>query len=227
MDPARGRDFRRLWAAHAVSAAGGQVTAIALPLVAILSLQATAWEIGVLRAASNLPVLALGLFVGVWVDRLRRRPLLVAADLGRALLLSAIPLAALGGGLRIELLYLVAFLGGTLSVCFDIAVQSFVPTVVPRELGRALLAAARHERHTAASRAARRRAGLSAWRPAAAGHGSVSPARAGAWRQPPGDRPRAAQARAISRIEPSVADGRLTRSRSRSSARRASVSDTA
>jgi MFS family permease len=133
MELFRRPDFARLWAAHTVSAAGSQVTALALPLAAILTLEATAWQVGVLRAASNLPVLALGLLAGVWIDRLRRRPVLVAADLGRALLLSAVPLAALGGGLRIELLYLVAFLVGTLSLFFDVAVQSFVPTVVPRE----------------------------------------------------------------------------------------------
>jgi MFS family permease len=126
-------DFARLWAAHTVSAVGSQVSAVALPLVAILTLGATAWEIGVLRAAAGLPVLVLGLFVGVWVDRVRRRPVLVATDLGRAALLALVPLAALAGWLRIELLYAVALVVGTLSLFFDVAAQSLLPSVVPRE----------------------------------------------------------------------------------------------
>jgi MFS family permease len=127
-------DFARLWAAHTVSAVGSQVSAVALPLVAILLLGATAWEIGVLRAAAGLPVLVLGLVVGVWVDRVRRRPVLVAADLGRAALLALLPVAALAGWLRIELLYAVALATGTLGLFFDVAAQSLLPSVVPRAL---------------------------------------------------------------------------------------------
>jgi MFS family permease len=126
-------DFARVWAAQTVSSLGAQVSSVALPLVAILTLGATAWEMGVLRAAGGLPVLVLGLFVGVWVDRLRRRPVLVATDLGRAALLAIVPLAALAGWLRIELLYAVALAVGTLSLFFDIAAQSLLPSVVPRE----------------------------------------------------------------------------------------------
>jgi MFS family permease len=125
-------NFARLWTAHTVSAVGSQVSALALPLVAILSLHATAWEVGVLRAASGLPVLALGLLVGVWVDRLRRRPILVLADLGRALLLGLVPVAALAGWLRIELLYAVALAVGVLNLFFTVASQSFLPWLVTR-----------------------------------------------------------------------------------------------
>jgi Na+/melibiose symporter-like transporter len=133
VEPLRAPDFRRLLAAHSVSVVGSQVSAIALPLAAILTLGAGAWEVGLLRALSNAPVLVLGIFVGVWVDRLPRRSIMVATDLGRAALLSAIPLAALAGGLRIELLYAVALLVGTLSLFFEVASFSFLPTVVARE----------------------------------------------------------------------------------------------
>src|SRR5262249_51357367 len=129
----READFRRLWTAHSVSIVGSQVSAIALPLAAILTLGAGAWEVGLLRALSNVPVLVLGIVVGVWVDRLPRRRVMVAAGLGRAALLSAVPLAALAGGLRIELLYAVALLVGALSLFFEVASFSFLPTVVARE----------------------------------------------------------------------------------------------
>ena len=74
-------NFARLWTAHTVSAVGSQVSVLALPLIAILTLHATAWEVGILRAASGLPVLLLGLLVGVWVDRMRRRPWLWGPNL--------------------------------------------------------------------------------------------------------------------------------------------------
>jgi MFS family permease len=125
--------FARLWAAHTVSAVGSQVSLVALPLVAILTLGASAWEVGVLRAAAGLPVLLLGLIVGVWVDRVPRRPILIVADLGRAVLLAILPLAALAGWLRIELLYAVALAVGTLSLFFDVAAQSLLPSVIARE----------------------------------------------------------------------------------------------
>jgi predicted MFS family arabinose efflux permease len=129
----RQHDFTRLWVAHTVSSLGSQVSAVALPLVAILTLGASAWQIGLLRAAAGMPVLVLGFFVGVWVDRLRRRPVLVATDLGRAALVAVVPLAALTGWLRIELLYAVALAVGTLSLFFDVAAQSLLPSVVSRD----------------------------------------------------------------------------------------------
>ena len=107
-------DFRNLWVAQTVSAVGSQLTSVALPLTAVLTLSATPLEMGVLGAAANTPILLGGLFAGVWVDRLRRRPILIAADLGQSLLLAAIPLAAFLGLLRIEMLYAIALLAGTL-----------------------------------------------------------------------------------------------------------------
>jgi len=89
----RHRDFRLLWAARTVSSAGDRITLLALPSTAILVLGASAGQVGALNAVAFLAWPVLGLFVGVWVDRLRRRPILIAADLGRALLIGSIPAA--------------------------------------------------------------------------------------------------------------------------------------
>src|ERR671931_595910 len=89
------RAFIRLWIAQVTSNAGSQITRIALPLTAVLVLGATPAQMGLLGVAGSLPNLLFGLFLGVWVDRVRRRPILVAADLGRAILLASIPAAAL------------------------------------------------------------------------------------------------------------------------------------
>lgn len=128
----RSPDFRNLWIAQTVSALGSSVTTVALPLTAVLILYASPSQMGLLGAAAGLPALLFGLFAGVWVDRLRRRPILVAADLGRAVLLGSIPVVYLLGVLRMEYLYAIAFLVGTLSLFFDIAVTSFLPTVLQR-----------------------------------------------------------------------------------------------
>src|SRR5829696_2453866 len=108
--------FVKFWAAQTVSALGDQVTQLALPLLAATTLGASAGQMGLLRAAESGPILVVGLIAGVWVDRLRRRPILIAADLGRAALLLTIPIAAWLDLLRIELLYLVGILVGTFTV---------------------------------------------------------------------------------------------------------------
>ena len=126
-------DFLKLWAGQSVSLVGSQVTRLALPFTAILSLHATAAQMGILGAVQLAPFLLLGLFVGVWVDRLRRRPILIAADIGRALLLLVIPVMALTQTLRIEYLYIVGFLLGTLELLFDVAYMSFLPSLIQRE----------------------------------------------------------------------------------------------
>ena len=105
---------------------------LALPLTAILTLDATPAQLGILTAAATLPSLLVSLPAGAWVDHLRRRPVLIGADLGRALLLGSIPLAAVLGLLRIEYLYLVAALASALTVCFDVAADSYLPALVPR-----------------------------------------------------------------------------------------------
>ena len=126
-------DFLKLWTGQSVSLLGSQVTRLAMPFTAVLTLHATPAEMGILGAVQLAPFLLLGLFVGVWVDRLHRRPILIAADIGRALLLSAIPLMALTHTLRIEYMYLVGFLLGTLELFFDVAYMSFLPSLIERE----------------------------------------------------------------------------------------------
>ena len=96
-------------------------------------LGASPLEMGLLSAASGLPVLLFGVAAGVWVDRLRRRPLMIAADLGRAGLLALIPLAAVLGVLRIELLYVIVVLAGLLGVIFNTAYRAYLPGLVARD----------------------------------------------------------------------------------------------
>jgi len=109
------------------------VTLLALPLVAVLTLDASPGQMGLLAAAERVPFLAFGLFAGVWVDRRRRRPLMVGADLGRAFLLALIPLAAVVDQLSIELLFAVALGTGTLTLLFDVAYASYLPSLVRRD----------------------------------------------------------------------------------------------
>ena len=126
----RYREFLKFWAGSAISDVGSQVTALAVPLIAVLTLDATPWQMGLLSAAGGAPILLVGLFAGVWVDRVRRRPVMIATDLGRAALLLIVPLAAVAGVLRIEILYAVLLLSGALTVLFDVAHLSFVPSLV-------------------------------------------------------------------------------------------------
>lgn len=131
--PWRRPDFLKLWAGQTVSKAGTLVTGFALPLAAILTLRASATQVALLTGASIVPRLALGLLAGVWVDRARRRPLMIAADVGRALIIGSVPIAALLGRLRIEQLYLVALTSSALSAVFDVAYPAYLPSLVPPE----------------------------------------------------------------------------------------------
>ena len=129
----RNPSFVRLWFAQTVSNAGSQVTALALPLTAVLVLGATPVQMGFLGIAGRAPNLLFDLFAGVWVDRTRRRPILVGADLGRALLLGTILIAAAFGYLTFAQLYLVTFVVGTLTAFFSLASISILPSLVKRE----------------------------------------------------------------------------------------------
>ncbi|HEX5691808.1 MAG TPA: MFS transporter [Roseiflexaceae bacterium] len=129
----RHRDFMKLWSGQTISLFGSHIGGSALRFTAILFLGATPFQLGVLTAAQMAPALLLGLLAGVWVDRLRRRPILIAADLGRGLLLLSVPLAFALGLLRIEQLYVVAALAGALTIFFDVAYGAFLPTVIGRE----------------------------------------------------------------------------------------------
>jgi MFS family permease len=122
--------FVRLWGASVVSGVGTSVSALALPLVAAFTLDATPFQMGLLAAVGTVPLLVLGLLAGVWVDRHARRPIMIVTDLGRAALLLLIPLAAWLGVLRFEHLLVVSLLVGALSVFFDVASQSFLPTIL-------------------------------------------------------------------------------------------------
>lgn len=126
-------DFMRLWAGETISVFGSQITALALPLTAVVTLEATASQVGFLEAIGFAPYFVITLFAGVWVDRYRRRPMLVWTNLGQGLLLGLIPLAAWLGALRMELLYAVAFLAGLLHVMFQMAYQAYLPTLVERD----------------------------------------------------------------------------------------------
>ncbi len=125
-------DFRKFWAGRTISLFGSEITMLALPMTAILTLDATPAQLGILTAAATLPSLLVSLPAGAWVDRLHRRPVLIGADWGRALLLGSIPLAAVLGLLRIEYLYLVAALASVLTVFFNVAADSYLPALIPR-----------------------------------------------------------------------------------------------
>jgi MFS family permease len=126
-------EFLKFWAGQTISVFGSQITALALPLTAVLVLNASSSQMGVLNALGILPFILVGLFAGVWADRARRRPILMAADFVRFLLLGSIPLAALGGFLTIPYLYVITFLIGIATVFFDVSYQAFLPSLVGRE----------------------------------------------------------------------------------------------
>ncbi|HEU5230864.1 MAG TPA: MFS transporter [Ktedonobacteraceae bacterium] len=129
----RHADFLKLWTGSTVSLFGSQITFLAIPFTAILVLHVSAAQMSFLVLAESLPSLLIGLFAGVWVDRWPRRPLLIVADIGRALLLGSIPLMVFLGLLRIEYLYVVAFLVGTLTLFFNVAYGAFLPALIDRK----------------------------------------------------------------------------------------------
>lgn len=125
-------DFLKLWAGQTISQVGSQVTLLALPLSAILLFRATPFQVGVLGTLEVLPFLLFGLPAGVWVDRLRRKPLLVVADVGRFLALGSIPLAYALDALRLPQLYVVAFVTGIFTVLFEVAYAAYLPSLIDR-----------------------------------------------------------------------------------------------
>ena len=123
------RSFRRLWVASTVSSFGSEVAELALPLLALLTLSASASEVGLLRVAQFLPFLLATLPLGVLVDRRRRQrlSLMIGADLGRFVLVATIPITVWVGVAQIELLYVVVFAAGILTVLYQIADFAFCP----------------------------------------------------------------------------------------------------
>src|SRR4029453_13410782 len=126
----RHADFMKLWTGQTISRLGSVVTRTAVPLVALLVLGAGPLEMAFLVVAQSLAVLLVGLVAGAWVDRLRRRPILIGTDLLRAALLFSIPIAQGLGVLRLEQLYAVAFLEGALATLFSAAYPAYVPSLI-------------------------------------------------------------------------------------------------
>ena len=126
-------DFRKLWTAATVSVLGSQVTLIAVPYIALTMLHASVFQVSLLAAVEMLPFLLLTLPAGAWLDRVRRRPVLIAADFGRGAVLLSIPVAYVAGVMSIWQLFIVAFVTGTFSAFFDVADQSFLPALIDRE----------------------------------------------------------------------------------------------
>jgi MFS family permease len=135
-EPERGlwrhSDFLKLWSAETVSQFGTQFTILALPLAAVIVLHASVFEVAALNVVEFLPFVLISLPAGVWVDRMRRKPILVVGDLARALLLVSIPIAYAFDALTIWQLYAVGFLVGIATVFFDVAYQAYLPALVDR-----------------------------------------------------------------------------------------------
>jgi MFS family permease len=129
----RHRDFLLFWSGETVSLFGSQVTLLALPLAAILVLHAAPWEVGILNAAGFAPFLLATLPAGAWLDRHRKRPILLGSNVLRAGIVAVVPVASALGWLRLELLIAVALAHGALTVVYDVGWLSFVPSLVRRD----------------------------------------------------------------------------------------------
>ena len=128
----RHRDFLKLWTGDTITQFTGQISGLALPTVAILTLQATGFQLGVLNALGFIAFPTLGLFVGVWMDRMKRKPVLIVANLIQVATLASVPVAYVFGFLGLYQLYLVSFVMGTSTLFFDIAYQSYLPSLVDK-----------------------------------------------------------------------------------------------
>ncbi|MEJ8766957.1 MFS transporter [Oceanobacillus sp. HCA-5259] len=126
-------DFMKFWTGETLAMFGSTIAAFVFPLVAAITLSATPMQMGLLNAAQFAPFLLVTLFAGVWIDRVRRKPLMIIANLLRAFLYLSIPLSYYFGILQIEGLYIIAFFIGTLTVLFDVSYQSFLPSLVTRD----------------------------------------------------------------------------------------------
>jgi MFS family permease len=129
----RDADFRRLWVGQTASQLGEHASLLVLPLFAVLTLDAGAGQLGVLRAVGQAPILLFSLFVGAWVDRWRTRTVMVLADVGRTVVLGVAAVAGLLGWLGLPALLVVAFAVGALSVFFDVAYQACLVRLVRRD----------------------------------------------------------------------------------------------
>ncbi|MGW0372226.1 MFS transporter [Streptomyces coeruleorubidus] len=135
--PSTRRDFRLLWTGETVSGLGNSITVVALPLIVVVELDAGSTAVGLIAAAVWLPWLLVGLPVGAWADRMRKRPLMITCDLVSAATLLSIPLAASLDALTFAHMVAAALICGTAAVCFNTAYHSYIPIVLD---GRDLLA---------------------------------------------------------------------------------------
>jgi MFS family permease len=129
----RHADFMKLWTGETISEFGSKVGGVAISFLAVIALHATPTQMAALAVWRTVPALLFSLFAGVWVDRLRRRPLMIGADLANIVLLASIPAAAALGRLRIEQVYLVMFLTSFADILFSVGYRAYLPTLVGRE----------------------------------------------------------------------------------------------
>lgn len=127
------RDFLKLWTGQSISEFGSQISQLAIPLLALIELHATTFEFAVLGVLGFMPFIIFALPAGVWVDRLRRRSILIVGDSARALLLVLIPILWFAGVLQIWQLFAIQFVIGIFTVFFDVAYQSYLPSLIERE----------------------------------------------------------------------------------------------
>jgi MFS family permease len=123
-------DYMRIWSAASISLMGTQVSQIAIPFIAVVVLRASTFQVALLAAVEMLPFILVALPAGAWLDRVRRRPVLIAGDVGRAIALLSIPITYSLGVLTIWQLYAVGFVTGILTVLFDVADQSYLPVLL-------------------------------------------------------------------------------------------------
>lgn len=134
----RDRNFLRFWSGQSLSQIGSQITELAIPVLAVLLLQATELQMGFLNAAGVVAFLVIGLPAGAWIDRMRKRLVMIWADLARALALAAVPTLWMLGALQMWHLYIVALVIGVATVFFDVSYQSLIPSLVrPHQIAEA------------------------------------------------------------------------------------------
>jgi len=127
------RDFLKFWVGDTITQFTGQISALALPTVAVLTLNVTGFQLGVIEALGFIAFPTLGLFVGVWMDRVKRKPVLIVANLVQVATLASVPVAYLLGVLGLYQLYVVSLVMGTSTLFFDVAYQSYLPSLVEKE----------------------------------------------------------------------------------------------
>ena len=126
------RDFRKLFVGESVSLMGTFITGVAMPLTAVLTLHATVFEVGLLNVFRLSPVIVVALFAGVWLDRVKRRPVLICCSLGCAASIGLVPIAHTFGFLSLGVLYVAVAVAGALNVIFDVGALSYVPSLVEK-----------------------------------------------------------------------------------------------